>query len=334
MSFIEWLEAAQTHTLWGQENIPNVPGVKDVIGVPKMAAPGFRRQDKASIEEGKDEVEKWLDEATGRINVHWHIVYLEPKGFPKTPSQNSIRQMKQVAGQSWKDYSHHATMVSNNILSKGVVNNQPSSPGNTIVYIKPTSRVHGLSKWQQIHNIGHAVWGNAKKHLAKFITLIRQAIHKIQQQVHDPQGKMPTWAEMVVVLARLVDLKSFHRIFSVGPGDLDVPKIRVNTALNSIAEAMFELVALYLKNKGRINLRPRCEVGGAPDRKCKLQPNQEIVRKFGVRPWVWEAMEDESVWINFSAELSSVVDEAIRDCVWAKVGGPIYATKDYITTEP
>jgi hypothetical protein len=100
-------------------------------------------------------------------------------------------------------------------------------------------------------------------------------------------------------------------------------------------EAMHELVAAYFKNKGKIPLRPRGEVPGAPARAGEMQPVAEIERKFGVRPWVWKALaSDASAWEEVSASLSRIIEKAITNCVYAKAGGPIYATKGYITTVP
>jgi hypothetical protein len=348
LTFLEWLEAVQTHTLWSPDKIGNVPGQKDVVGFPKMAAPGFRDIDKNQILKEKDEVERYLDQATSRLGVNWHIIYLEPTGYPETPSAPSQRQMKQAAGQDWERYAAFAHQTGQEIMGKGFQqqsenpNQPPANPQNTIVYVKPTSRVHTLGRWQQLHNIGHAIWGHAREHLAKFIAMLRKTIFEVQQQIHDPdvsnpemETKPPTWSEIVVVLARLLDLKSFQRVFNVKAGQMDDPKVRANTALNNIMEAMFEFIATYLRNKGKLYLRPRGEVAGnAPDRIGEMEPNAEVVRKFGVRPWVWKAMESGAVWQTLNDGLTKIIDEAILDCVWAKVGGPIYATQGYITTEP
>ncbi len=343
MDFKRWLlklEAVQTHKVWDDEHIPNTPA-KDILGIPKLKEPGFRKSDKILIDKHTKTVESYLDNATGRLGVHWVIMYLEPpRGVKETPTAGSVRQMKQAGQAEWKPYHQYAMLKADQQIrdfgSQGVL--PPPNPQNTIVYVKPTSRVQGMSDWQSIHNIGHAIWGRARKGLAKFVKMLRQLIFDMQQKHHDSSGKKAQWAEMVVCLARLLDIKSYQRLFALCAGDLDDPKCRINTALNSFMEAMFELVAVYLKNKGTLPLRPRGPVRDVPDRRTGLDPSAEhgieINRKFGVRDWVWKDLvltADE--WQTASQGLTTIIDEAIRDCVYAKAG-PIYATEGYFTTEP
>lgn len=338
-SFAEWLRqemAVQTHPFWSDDKIGNKPE-RDGLGIPKLQRPGFRPSDKVMITRDCKEVEQWVDAATSKLGVHWLVCYIEPdKGIPETPSAASVRQMKIDAKPAWAKYTAQAQDKAQQVLqtfSKEEVLPPPDA-GNTIVYVKSTSRVHGLSKWQCIHNMGHAIWNHNPSNKGAFVRELRDAIFRLQQQAYDPDGKKPTWSEMVIVLARLLDLKSFQRVFSVKAGDLDTSKVRANTALNSIMEAMFELVAVYLKNKGRIPLRPRGEAAGVPDRTGEMEPNAEVVRKFGVRPWVWKALaSDASAWAGVAEVLNRIVEQAILNSVYAKAG-PIYATQGYITTEP
>jgi hypothetical protein len=351
-TFYEWLEAVQTNIQWRQDHIPLVKGQKDAIGVPSMAEPGYRKQDKEMILKEKDAVEALVDRATARLGVHWQINYIEtPHGTEETPVANAIRQMKQAGTPAWQQYSSMAHAQSADWMQQfhakqadlptSHPNQQPPNPNNTIVYVKPTSRVHGLDQWQQLHNIGHAVWGQARKQQHKFSMMLRDTIRDLKTQIHGPEGGTPSWAEIVTVMARLTDLKSFQRVFQQPEGDFDNPKVRSMTALNNFMEAMYEMIANYLRNGGKIKLNPRAAVGipdtrdYVPDRRGEMQPNPEVERKFGVRPWVWKAIQgDGNFWNTLSQSLTAIIDEAIMSCVWSKVGGPIYATKGYITTKP
>ncbi len=348
LNFRQWMEAVQTHTFWNQDDIKSQPGEKDALGLPRMARPGYRKQDKLLITKESKAVEEMVDAATRHLGVHWLVLYIEPEeGTPETPSANSIRQMYQAGKPGWNQYQQYAQGKASDVLQSFTQQQvlPPPSPDNTIVYIKPTSRVHGLSQWQQMHNMGHALWGANKAHLAEFVNMLRDTVYQLQQvkvQQQGEAGTKPNWAEMVVFLSRLVNLKSFQRIYSLEAGQLDQPKYRANTALNSIMEAMFELIAAYLRNGGKIPLKPRGEVGqergqmAVPDRQGDIEPNPEVMRKFpNVRPWAWRAMPQDSgqMWEIAANGLKAIVEKAIKNCVYS-VAGPIYATKGYITTQP
>ena len=80
-------------------------------------------------------------------------------------------------------------------------------PSNTVVYIKPTSRVHGLDEWQQMHNIGHSIWDYAKKNnsriQAEFVKTLKNGIQELQQRFYEPEMRSgPNAAEITIMLGR------------------------------------------------------------------------------------------------------------------------------------
>src|SRR5262249_8209794 len=149
---------------------------------------------------------------------------------------------------------------------------------NTIVYIKPTSRVHTLKSWQQAHNIGHAVWGYAKEKgsriYADFNKALRKIVYDMQQKADEKTGgekeAMPNARESTLMLGRVLGTgASFRRMFSAGVDDkggneFDKPSFRVNTALNSYDEAMFDLIAVFLNSGGKIPIKTGGDIKGTP----------------------------------------------------------------------
>jgi len=208
---------------------------------------------------------------------------------------------------------------------------------NTIVYIKPTSRVHSLTPHEQIHNIGHALWLRNPDLLLKAKQILSDAVHRLQQSAYDadPNSPPPTEAEITVILARLLDLLSYQRVLNLQPGDLDSTVKTALTALNAYDEAIFDMIPAFVNAGGQINLYPR----GAgkvftQDRAEAIPPNQEVIQKRGVRPYVWEKMAaDRSAWAEVSKKISDVIVECLKASTWAKQGGPIYPYKK-LTTKP
>lgn len=360
---------------------------KDALGLPRLQKPGYSAKDVRQINRESPDVATMLDEATKKLGVHWIVMYVEPEeGTKETPS-DWIWKMRRDPDNEWdkyKNYSHgHAENALKDFISgkeggaHTVGDTKDASPSNTIVYIKPTSRVHGLSPWQQVHNIGHAIWGHNTHQLSKFVEKLRMIVYEIQQSKYQKEGNKPNAWEILVTLARVLDLKSYQRIFSLKPGDLQIPAKKVNTAFNSFMEGMIDLVAAYLNNKGVLPFKPRpeieggnkkinrfgrtCYTVGTPDRQGKMEPNPEIQagdwrvaakQRAGnfpgsgqaghekplpvpTRDWCWEPINlDPTVWKIAATGLSDIIEEAILNCTWAKQGGPIYATKEYITTQP
>lgn len=355
--FSQWLdEAVRTRMMFpyeepetGKPVTPQQAGYKDAAGFPVMDKPGFRRSDMSLIRRWAPEVEQQLDKATANLGVHWVLLYLPPKPDMPTidkPGQPipSARQAREMGGAGWKMYEPYSHGVAKQELWDFVKTQEqpPPSPNNTIVYVKPTSRVHALSKWQLEHNIGHAVWGYARMsnggHLkAKFVKTLRQIIYDLQQKAYDAGGPLPNAKEITIVLARVLKQgAAFRRCFQAKAGDLDKPQFRVNTAFNSFDEAMFDLVASYINAGGRIPVDLSGVIqsdSGESPRSGELPPHPEIERKFQPRSWVWQKLaSDQSAWQEASNKLSAIVGEAIQACVWAKIGGPVYATSGYITT--
>jgi hypothetical protein len=397
-------EAVRTHMMWGT-SIPRDPSKKDVRGLPAMAEPGFHDQDRKAIIKHHPDVEKQLDQVTQRIGINWLILYLEPRmggvnqetpslsGPQEIPPElqgknvrswqwfNSTPGFKARAKADWTKYADYSHNVAADKLWELIREEPGVSGSNTVVYIKPTSRVDPMGKWQQMHNIGHAIWDNAKRSGGgrirnQFVKVIRDAIRDLQQRHYDPEtGKPVSTGDIIVMLGRLLDVVSFMRAAaSTDPKELDSDKGRViETAFNSFAEAMYDLIALYFNNGGKINLYPRGQYTsharqeypsrvdqipmppalaakqgpqyttslGAPP--TTMQPanweaGQRPARgwaKFQTHPWVLEKMaSDREAWGKIGEQLTALVDEAIKSCVWDNISGPIYATTGYITTKP
>lgn len=323
--------AAKTYTKWGNKAIDQRVD-KDAIGIPKLARPGFRTKDKQQIENNNTQVENWLNNATESHNIHWVVGYLEPSenmahGEQDWPAYAAMGQ--EFGQQSMTDFHSGENATT-----------PPPDPSNTIVYIKPTSRVHTLTPWQQIHNIGHAVWQHCVPHRQAFEQALIGMVDRLQKSIYNQDGVQPTKQEVVVTLARLLDVQSFQRIFGLQKGDLGILHKNINTAIGSFDEAMYELIAVFLRNKGHVPLRSRGEVPhgpgkvATPDRRGKMEPNQEL-NSLGVRQWVWEAMaSNDEAWQAAALELDKIIVAALRNCVWASAGSPIYATVGTISTEP
>lgn len=288
--------------------IPNL-ATKDGIGASQIAKPGYRKGDVTKIEQESPEVAQLLDAATKKLGVHWLVMYIEPERDTRETPSDWLWKMKQHPENDWEKYRQHAHGHAKNALDDFVSGKDggahthgemdsgdgvqaPPHPENTIVYVKPTSRVHQLVAWQQLHNIGHAIWQSNKKYLSQFVQELRKMVYEMQQVQHNKDGSMPNAWEILLTIARLTDMKSYQRLFDLRQGDLNDPKKRSMTAFNNFMEGMIELIALYLKNGGKLPLKPRGEkIGGekrvnkfgrssysmaSPDRKGEMEPNPEI----------------------------------------------------------
>lgn len=308
---------------------------RDDAGLKHMYRPGFRESDRTMIQRDSPMVEKKLTKATEKYGIHWVIGYLEPE-----------EDMRENEPEHWDKYDQQARKDGYELLkqfnkeydpSASQVSLEPPNPENTIVYIKPTSRVHGLSVHEQIHNIGHALWLRNPNQMQRAKELLISAVKRLQQSAYeaDSSAPPPTEAEVTVILARLIDLLSYQRVLTLNPGDLDSTVKTALTAFNSFDEVIFDLIPAFVNAGGQINLYPR----GAgklykQDRTGAIPPNPEVVQKKQVRSWVWDKMaSDSKAWADVSKILTSIVVECLHSSTWAKQGGPIYPYKK-LTTLP
>lgn len=330
-SYFDWLkfrEAVAQHYLWSDEDIDVDKSERDFLGLPKMKRPGFRKQDKAKIRAESDQAEKWLNGVTNRYGINWVVIYGEPMSNERDDEEG------------WKSYSSRMNKIAGDKFEDFVAQWQPShpeerppTPQNTIVYVKPTSRVHGLTAHQQVHNIGHAIWGYAGDMKQKAYQKMSEIVSDVRRKAHQaaPDSEPPTTGEVVMTMARLLNLKSMNRIFDMNPGDFDKPAKALNQVYGSIDEFMYEIIAAFFRGGGWVYLKPRGSLGGA------LEPRQAIMQHNWGKPgdWAWQELaNDPKIWKGASLELTEIVVEALKKCVWAKVGRPIYATYKSLTTEP
>lgn len=336
-AFKHWLVqnemAVKTATRWGK-SIPNLD-TRDDAGLKHMSRPGFRDVDRNLIVRDSPEVERKLTKATEKYGIHWVIGYLEP-----------AEGMEEDNPDHWQQYAAQARGEGENLLkqfqqeykpSMSVVPIEPPNPENTIVYIKPTSRVHSLSPHEQVHNIGHALWLRNPDQMARAKQELHKAVQILQQSAYqaDPQAPPPTEAEVTIILARLIDLLSYQRTLVLNPGDLSSSVKTALTAFNSFDEVIFDLIPAFVNAGGQINLYPRGPGRVAKfDRTGAIPPNQEVIQQKGVRPWVWEKMAaDRNAWAAISKIMTGLVVECLKGSTWAMKGGPIYPYQK-LTTKP
>lgn len=333
-NFKDWLEmAVKTASRFG-EPIPNLQ-TRDDAGMKHMSRPGFRLQDRTLIARDSPAVEKKLTKATEKYGIHWVIGYLEPSS-----------DMKEDDPESWQRYSTQARRDGENLLQQfsqeyspnmSVTSIEPPNPQNTIVYIKPTSRVHGLTTHEQIHNIGHALWLRNPEQFAEAKKQVENAVRILQQSAYeaDPKSPPPSEAEMTIILARLVDLISYQRALVLNPGDLSNSVKTALTSFQNFDEVIFELIPAFINAGGKINLYPRGPGKIANfDRNAAIPPNQEVINQRGVRPWVWAKMaSDQAAWAKVSQILTNIIIECLHASTWAKKNGPIYPYQK-LTTLP
>jgi hypothetical protein len=328
INFIEWLikneMAAMTSYRFGRQ-IANLD-TKDGAGLKHMARPGFRDSDRNYIVRDSPLVEKKLTNACEKYGIHWIIGYLEPPA-----------EMQEENPEDWAKYDKQAKKKGEKLLSQfnknfnrfsTVVPIDPPNPENTIVYIKPTSRAHGLTPHEQIHNMGHALWLHNPQQMQHAKEVLIDAVKRLQQSAYeaDPNAAPPTEAEITVIMARLIDLYSAQKVLVLKTGDLDSTVKTALTAFNAYDELIFDLIPAFMNAGGQINLYPR-GVGKIykKDRVSAIEPNPEVVAKKQVRPWVWKKMaSDRQAWSEVSKMMTSIVVNCLKNSVWAKQGGPIY----------
>lgn len=336
--FKNWLGtnemAVKTATRFGP-SIPNLTD-RDAAGMKHMSRPGFRDADRMLIKRDSPEVERKLTAATEKYGIHWVIGYLEPpegleednpdhwSQYDAMARQDGKRLLQQFGQEYSPDPSSQATPI------------EPPHPENTIVYIKPTSRVHNLSPHEQVHNIGHALWLRNPQLMARAKQELQQAVKILQQSAYeaDPQHP-PSETEITLVLARLIDLLSYQRTLVLNPGDLGSTVKKAFTAFQNFDEVIFDLIPAFVNAGGQINLYPRGPGKIAKfDRAAAITPNPEVQQQLNPRSWVWDKMAaDRNAWAAVSKIITGIVIEALHTSTWAAKGGPIYPYQK-LTTKP
>lgn len=327
--FKDWLnEMATRHVIDLGDNI-TTSGERDEVGFPRMTRPGFRLQDKKFIIRDSPTVEAKLNAACEQFGIHWLIGYIAPQEGLKELDPDDWQQYRQSTdirmGQELKRWGQEE--------EKAVV--PPPSPNNTIVYVKPTSRVHTVNAHQQIHNIGHAIWLRNKPQMEQAKETLKH-LAKLQQQAHEPEGSDPTEAEITIIMARVLGLQMLTRTLTMKSGDLDKPAKVAMTGFNAFDEVIFDLFPAFINAKGKLNLYPREGCRIAPfDKKAAIPPNQEVIEKKGVRPWVWAELSPQicKELPNVSQMMTSIMMQCLKQSVWAVKGAPIYPYEK-LTTLP
>jgi hypothetical protein len=425
IDFSNWLEARIRHDVSQLDPDQSPPPAftpegkphRDGAGLPTLQRGGFRKNDAKMVHKSIPIVDEKLtracSNATKTVGVDWLCIYLPPKPDMKTiddPEKpygaNSVRDAKIKGKEGWDAYEKYSKDYARQQLDKWIAE-EGVNTASTVVYIKPTSRVHTLTPWQMQHNKGHAIWGSAregilpidnilnemaqfvcnefrvlfeadeqqaqgevqgvvqaaanvaangpakKKILSKFIQVMREMIDTLHKQNYSKEGRAPTAKEMTVMMSRILPIgASFRRILMSNPDDpnkrFDKPEFKINTALSNFMEAMFDLIAIWLNAGGRIPLKTSGAIqpqsrsqNSSPivqDRSQAIPQDfparREVERHFAgkVRPYVWEPIVENEKWQEYSLKLSDIVADAIRACVWDRVGGPIYATHGFLTT--
>lgn len=335
--FKDWLnEMATRHVIDLGDNIPT-SGERDEVGFPRMTRPGFRLQDKKFIIRDSPSVEARMNAGTEHFGIHWLIGYIAPQ-----------EGLKELDPDDWQKYRKSTDARMGQELTrwgqeeKSII--PPPSPNNTIVYVKPTSRVHTVNAHQQIHNIGHAIWlrnpqqmNQAKETLKQFAKLQQshnEAADSFSNKIDIEQE--PSEAEITIVLARVLGLQMLTRTLTMKPGDLDKPAKVAMTGFNAFDEVIFDLFPAFINAKGKLNLYPREGCRIAPfNKKAAIPPNQEVIQKKGVRPWVWAELSPEicKELPNISKTMTSIIIQCLKQSVWAVKGAPIYPYEK-LTTLP
>lgn len=290
-------------------------GEKDSIGSPQLSRAGFRKNDRNQIVRDSKEVEDKLNAATEQYGLNWLIGYIEPapdiRDFPSYDVAARTKMRAQL-----DQWTKDATFL------------PPPNPQNTIVYVKPTSRVHTLTPHQMVHNIGHALWFNNPKHLHAFEGAIQRAIQTLQGNAYLPPGAPPpTQEECIIMMGRLVNLLSQQRSLIVTPQDLDNMGKLVNTGFNAWSECVNDLFPAFINAGGHLNLYPRGPGKIAKfDRTAAIPVNQTVVDRFKVREYVWKAMaSDKTAWDKVSKILTDIIVDGLKHSTWAAQDGPVYA---------
>lgn len=379
--FLDWLAdrhpidfdemAFRQHNIWHGQN-PIAAERDPTFGMPRPSRLGFSNFDRKTIERGEKQVEKYLNQVTAQWGLHWLLLYIEPKqGSNPTDDPDKEKQVGHWGGQG-TDFDIYKKMSGNIAKMKAdrFIQENGLDPNSTIVYIKQGSRVHGLSVWQQLHNIGHAVFSNNTKIRDVLLKKIQDAVREYQQRLYDsnPDSPPPSEFEIFVTLARLLNNHSLQRVLTMQPGDLDDPRKIVNSAFNSTKELLFDLIASFLRNKGHLPLEPRGQINQAPN---TMPPESKGVSRAGdmsglknargeidrysniripsgsapvlsldpksqrgpTRDWAWLPMADKEAWAELSKKLDRIIYAAFKSVTYGKVG-PIHATPDVLTYNP
>jgi hypothetical protein len=301
---------------FGGDQAQTVDG-RDEAGFKRLARPGYRSGDKLLLQRDSGQVEKWLAPVSDKLGLDFVLAYIEPHP-----------EAREDSPEDWHHYCRHCEATCTNILGD-------HSPHRTLVYIKPTSRVHPLTAWQQLHNIGHATWEYNPALKSEMLESLRLSVSAGLQWDHDVSKELPTDDEVVVVLARLLDNLCLQRALLVGPGDLDDYTKVANTGWNTIGEVLNDLVASYLRNGANVPLRPR---GPGKlykaDRAGDMTPNSEVVAKKQVRPWAWKKINaGQGYWDAVAGSLNWYIEKALGNMTWSKQNGPVYPYRR-LTTLP
>lgn len=370
-SFLTWLSEA-TKTV--RDFLPDAGHAgkplkdrRDAFNFPFLDKPSFRAGDVKQINAEHGKVEQWLNKSTEKFGVNWLLLYLPPEENTQTidPPEYynkavGVKGARKQGEEGWNKYQPYAIGHAKNELDKFLQDYQAQGATieNTIVYVKPTSRVHGLSGWQQAHNVGHgllgvkdikeplsAVAGTAGKNpsaKAAFVRMLRDIVYEMQQKHYDQDGRKPNWVEMVLTLGRVLGVgASFRRLFSVRAGQLDTNFLG-NTALNAkFQEALYELMTIYINSGGKFPIQTTGAIKDTPvaDRSGELprgEAGAEIDRKFPntkARDWVYKPLaSSQQDWESAVAQLDEFIGKIFKSCTWGKVGGPIFATHGFVST--
>jgi len=327
--------------------IPNLPE-RDSAGMKHMSRPGYRQQDRFYLDRECPEAARKLNAASEKYGIHWIVAYLEPDEDMKeddpddwaryaAQTKQKGAELLQQFGQEYGDRRWQPEGAPRRTEKEEPGMIAPPNPENTIVYIKPGSRVHCLTAHEQIHNIGHALWLRNPDQMARAKKELQQAVRILQQSAHeaDPASPPPSEAEITIMLGRLVNLLSYQRALTLNPGDLSNSVKTALTAFQNFDEVIFELIPAFVNAGGQVNLYPRGPGKIAKfDREGAIPPNQEVIQQRGVRPWVWEKMAaDRNAWAAVSKIITGIIIECLHASTWARKNGPIYPYQK-LTTKP
>lgn len=385
--FLDWLESShpfdydeavsQQHYWHGENPIAKLsPEEREQrkqthFGMPRASRVGFSDKDREMIERGAPEVENYLNKVTEKWGLHWLLLYIEPKKGSQPSSWTDKGDLEHPTwGKTGQTHWDVYEKMSGNIATRkaaAFMKENGLDPNSTIVYIKQGSRVHGLSTWQQLHNIGHAVLTACDKHQKALVGKIQGVVHDLQLAAYDaaPDVQPPSEQEITIVLSRLLNNQSLQRTLTVQDQELDRGPKLVNTAFNSYQELIYDLIASFLRNGGKLPLKPRGELTGSaarPARKSKIDRSAdlsdlpargEIDRKFGdamaeplpgmgdktyrgkTRDFAWKALaSDAAAWQEAAAKLERIIYAAFKCATWGRQGGPVHATPGYLTYDP
>jgi hypothetical protein len=333
--FRKWLalrEMAAKHiTDFGPE-IPMSKTEKDDLGIPLMTQPGFRKGDRILIHNNRDAIEQKLNVATEQYGVHWLIGYIEPERGSKEEDPADWEKYKTSVAGRMKGELDQWTKEE----EERKVTLPPPNPENTIVYVKPTSRVHAMTPHEQLHNMGHAIWLANPVEMQRAKQELTKAVHVLQQAVleADPESS-PSEAECTIMLGRLIDLLSVQRTLVMTAEDFEKMHKLALTGFNAFDECIFDLFPAFINARGRLNLYPRG--AGKVAQFCRIsdiKPNDVVTKEKCVRSWVWTKMaSDKAAWDEVSSIMTGIIVRCLQACTWAKKKGPIFPY-DKITTKP